>query len=160
MIPTQGRDSTLDPYYFAGQLGNLSQEEFDTLQEEIEQLQNIVIGTELNPGLQDQVRQLEEAVAELQRDGARIQFGTTDYWEEHKDDTSYLRVIYVYADEVEGQLVQKIKIGDGVTTIGALPFVAQSDAQTVTQEEKDRWNNKVSCSFDSENENLILTTDD
>lgn len=69
-------------------------------------------------------------------------------------------MIYVYSDEIEGELVQKIKIGDGVTKIGDLPFIARSDAQTVTQEEKDRWNNKVSCSFDSEEEALILTTDD
>lgn len=161
MRVTKGRDSTLDPYYFSG-LGYETGESGDVeqLRRDVEQLQATVNGTPYEDGLVQQVAALEEAVEDLRQKGTKIEVHDTEYYEEHGNDTSYLNMIYVYSDEIEGELVQKIKIGDGVTKIGDLPFIARSDAQTVTQEEKDRWNNKVSCSFDSEEETLILTTDD
>lgn len=71
-----------------------------------------------------------------------------------------MNLIYLYKDEVEGEIVEKIKVGDGITKLKDLPFIADSSAMEtqVTPEEKEKWNNKVSVSLDSSNENIIFTT--
>ena len=93
----------------------------------------------------------------MQENEAKIQIKTTDEWVAQEEQTSYLNLIYVYQDEVEGKIVQKLKVGDGITKIKDLPFIIDS-ATTVTQQEKDFWNNKVSVSLDSGNENISFST--
>jgi hypothetical protein len=63
-------------------------------------------------------------------------------------------------DEETGKIVEKIKVGDGVTKIKDLPIIADSSAleTQVTPEEKEKWNNKVSVSLDGSNEAIIFTT--
>lgn len=94
----------------------------------------------------------------MKDNGAKIQVKTSDEWVEQEDQTSYLNLIYVYQDTDGDTITQKLKVGDGVTKLKDLPFVANSAATTVTQQEKDFWNNKVSVSLDSENESMIFTT--
>lgn len=94
----------------------------------------------------------------MKDNGAKIQVKTSDEWVEQEDQTSYLNLIYVYQDTDGDTITQKLKVGDGVTKLKDLPFVANSAATTVTQQEKNFWNNKVSVSLDSENESMIFTT--
>lgn len=161
MLLNQGRDSTIDPYYFSKlnfASGGATPEEIEKLQKQIDALNDIVNGTLIEPGLVDRTSSLETIVQGLQENGAKIQIKTSDEWEAQEDQTSYLNLIYVYQDIDGDTITQKLKVGDGVTKLKDLPFVANSAATTVTQQEKDFWNNKVSVSLDSENESMIFTT--
>lgn len=161
MLLNQGRDSTIDPYYFsklnAMSGGGATPEDIEKLQQEIDALEAIVNGTLIEPGLVDRTSSLETIVQELKENGAKIQIKTTDEWITQEEQTSYLNLIYVYQDEVDGKIVQKLKVGNGITKIKDLPFIIDSST-TVTQQEKDFWNNKVSVSLDSENENISFST--
>lgn len=160
MLLNQGRDSTIDPYYFSklnSANGGATPEDIERLQQEIDALEAIVNGTLIEPGLVDRTSNLETIVQELKENGAKIQIKTSEEWAAQEDQTSYLNLIYVYQDEVDGKIVQKLKVGNGITKIKDLPFIVDS-ATTVTQQEKDSWNNKVSVSLDSGNENMIFTT--
>lgn len=161
MIRNQGRDSTIDPYYFSKLSAGASSEEIQRLIEEIDELQATVYGSLSEEGLVTRTTNLETIVAELQENGAKLQIKTSEEWAQEEENTSYLNLIYLYKDEVEGEIVEKIKVGDGVTKLKDLPFIADSSAleTQVTPEEKEKWNNKVSVSLDSSNENIIFTTD-
>lgn len=160
MIRNQGRDSTIDPYYFSKLSAGASSEEIQRLIEEIDELQATVYGSLSEEGLVTRTTNLETIVAELQENGAKLQIKTSEEWAQEEENTSYLNLIYLYKDEVEGEIVEKIKVGDGVTKLKDLPFIADSSAleTQVTPEEKEKWNNKVSVSLDSSNENIIFTT--
>lgn len=160
MIRNQGRDSTIDPYYFSKLSAGASSEEIQRLIEEIDELQATVYGSLSEEGLVTRTTNLETIVAELQADGAKLQIKTSEEWAQQEENTSYLNLIYLYKDEVEGELVEKIKVGDGVTKLKDLPFIADSSAleTQVTPEEKEKWNNKVSVSLDTGGENIIFTT--
>lgn len=160
MLLNQGRDSTIDPYYFSkfnSASSGATPEEIEKLQTQIDALKDIVNGTLIEPGLVDRTSSLETIVQELKENGAKIQVKTSDEWVEQENTTSYLNLIYVYQDTDGDTITQKLKVGDGVTKLKDLPFVANSAATTVTQQEKDFWNNKVSVSLDSGNESMIFT---
>ena len=87
--------------------------------------------------------------------------GTTEEWSRQISLVSKKGMFYIYSDhgiiETEDEQIiyeAGVKIGDGTTYVVDLPFV------TVTQAERDFWNNKVRCYIDAEisAENLIFTT--
>lgn len=160
MIRNQGRDSTIDPYYFSKLSAGASSEEIQRLIEEIDELQATVYGSLSEEGLVTRTTNLETIVAELQENGAKLQIKTSEEWAQEEENTSYLNLIYLYKDEVEGEIVEKIKVGDGTTKLKDLPFIADSSTleTQVTPEEKEKWNNKVSVSLDAGGENIIFTT--
>ena len=162
MIRNQGRDSTIDPYYFSKLSAGASSEEIQKLIEEIDELQATVYGSLSEEGLVTRTSTLEEIVAELKADGAKLQIKTSEEWAREEENTSYLNLIYFYKDidEETGKIVEKIRVGDGVTKIKDLPFIADSSAleTQVTPQEKEKWNNKVSVSLDGSNESIIFTT--
>ena len=87
---------------------------------------------------------------------------TTAGWAQKTNLISTLGVLYIYSDretivrDNKTIKVAGIKIGDGSAYVVDLPFI------TVTQAERDFWNNKVRCYIDditlTEAENLIFTT--
>ena len=84
---------------------------------------------------------------------------TTQGWAEKITEVSVLNTVYIYTDreiiEHDNKIIKVpgIKIGDGLAYVVDLPFV------TVTQIERDFWNNKVRCLLDeNDSENLIFTT--
>jgi len=84
---------------------------------------------------------------------------TTAQWNATPRLVSHKDTIYVYTDfdEQNGVDIPAIKIGDGTTFVVALPFLAGS-AVTVTPQQVESWNNKVTAYQDeSDGENLILS---
>jgi hypothetical protein len=58
-------------------------------------------------------------------------------WETYADVTSYKDTIYVYVGTVT-----QVKVGDGITTIGTLPFVSAEDPR-IEDVDITSWNNKA-----------------
>lgn len=139
MLINQGKDTTIDPYYFSkSYISNMSPSDIDELKAQVAALTN-------------SVNNISITVDELKQEGAKIQIKTSADWAEEEDNTSFLGLIYVYQDNQNGKIVQNIKIGDGVTKLGALNFISTSG---VTEEEKEYWNNKVSISINEPDETL------
>lgn len=85
---------------------------------------------------------------------------TTEAWNSNPGLVSVKDIVYVYTDHavIDGQPIPAIKIGDGVTYVVDLPFV--NNGATITQDQIDLWNDKVSAIIDpNDPENLILYTD-
>ena len=94
-----------------------------------------------------------------------VQFGTTNYWDNQPHLIAKRNTLYVYTDHtiVDGKPAPGVKIGDGTSYLIDMPFSdytmvehMQDTTIHITQEEREKWNNKVSVFEDSEN--LIFTT--
>lgn len=96
-----------------------------------------------------------------------IFFATTETWTSKPKTIAEKDVIYVYTDynhTEDGQNIPGIKIGNGAYLIDT-PFVDALYADHimntvihVTEEEKNFWNNKVTCFADPNNENRVIFT--
>lgn len=110
------------------------------------------------------------------RNVAAIKSGTKAYWETQshvQSQKDYLYFITDYFVGKDGKTHPAIKIGDGNAYIGDLPLiVSYGDGATnieevvdhmedkqihITKEEREKWNEKVSCDVDEANGMLILT---
>ena len=87
------------------------------------------------------------------------EINTTDGWAHRLPFVAQKGVFYIYTDRetiTEGDKiinVAGVKIGDGTSYMVDLPFV------TVTQKQREFWNNKVRCYINSYvPENLVFTT--
>ena len=83
---------------------------------------------------------------------------TTAEWNSDPDLIAQKNMIYIYTDydEVQGQKIPAIKIGDGTTYLIDLPFTSMGEGN-VTPEQIEFWNNKVRVYIDENNqENLIF----
>lgn len=160
----RGRDDTIDPHYLTSNLATSG--DISSIIEAVEQIQAILNGSGTTTGIVSQVQELNEKVDELS-EIAKIEvlYKTTDEWKNYSE-VSQKGILYVYSDAtiIDGQTVPRIKIGNGVNQVKDLYFVDQdivnalNNLVLVTEEEKESWNNKVSCSIDPERENLIFTT--
>lgn len=82
-----------------------------------------------------------------------VHYDTTAKWNAQPELVSERGIIYVYSDarSVLGHSAPRVKIGDGVTLLSELAFMdadiitAINNMCTVTQEEKNKWNDKVGC---------------
>lgn len=87
---------------------------------------------------------------------------TVEEWDQIASTTqSEYGVIYIYSDyaQHEGVDIPAMKIGDGNAYVVDLPFfyTIGSSQPYITYEDVDRWNDKVSATVDSiDDENLIL----
>lgn len=113
----------------------------------------------------------DEALAAMLSDVARIEFGTQEQWDSQKDLVSEKGKFYVYqiaGTDENGNTIytSRLKLGDGNAYLIDIPFLSDFSALEehinnriihITKEERDRWNNKVSASYISKNENLILS---
>ena len=85
---------------------------------------------------------------------------TTAEWNSDPTLIAQKNMIYIYTDydEVQGQKIPAIKIGDGTTYLIDLPFTAMGSGN-VTPEQIEFWNNKVRVYIDENNEeNLVFDT--
>jgi len=82
---------------------------------------------------------------------------TTAGWNAQPDLVSKKDTLYVYTDHktVDGVTIPGMKYGDGVHKVVELPFL--DDSETVSAEEKEYWNNKVSVQPSSSPDDETLT---
>lgn len=101
-----------------------------------------------------------------------IHTDTTAHWNAQTLLIAERGQIYVYSDylTIEGEDIPAIKIGDGTSYLIDLPFTAGNNALIadhinnhvihITAEERDFWNNKVSCFISAvDPTNLVFTTE-
>lgn len=98
-----------------------------------------------------------------------ILYATTATWDSQPQLISQRGYVYVYADyrqNGQGQNIASIKIGDGNAYLIDMPFTDEllydhlaDNVRHITQEERERWNNKVRCYVSEvKDDNLIFTT--
>ena len=98
----------------------------------------------------------------------RVLYALTQTWNSQPELIAKRGFIYIYADYRDdglGGKIPAIKVGDGLAYLIDLPFTddlyAQHIANTyihVTSEDKERWDNKVTCFLDpTNNETLIFS---
>ena len=169
----QGTDSTLEPAYFANpRRGDISEEQYNELKQLIVDLQAEVDGTEdqeYKDGLIYKVEQLQRIVDELVIiSDIKVYYDTVENWNSQPDLLSERGSIYIYsnAKTYKGVALPRIKIGTGNAYLIDLYYIDQDTVDrldeivTVTQEEKDRWNNKVTFYLnESDGENLVFSKD-
>lgn len=136
----------------------------------VQEIQDIVNGTAAEgyeDGLVYRVEELERIVKELEVKD-HVLYDTTTNWNAQRSLQSEKGYIYIYSDakEYEGTLLPRFKVGDGNAYLIDIPFMDQDIVDylerivTVTQEEKDKWNEKVRCYVNpNDASNLIFTTD-
>lgn len=97
-------------------------------------------------------------------------YDTTANWNAKRDFVGTRGCIYVYSDyqqDGDGNNIPGIKIGDGNAYLIDAPFIDSPYKQHiedtvihVTSEERNKWNNKVTCFLDvNDNEKLIFSKD-
>ena len=117
--------------------------------------------------LLDKVTENSNKIAEIidSQIGAEVYYDTSINWANQSNLIGKRGTIYVYSDakEFDGQVLPRIKIGNGVSLLKDMYFIDQdivhalNNLVTVTQEEKDKWNNKVTCSVNEET--LVFSKD-
>lgn len=132
---------------------------------------NIDIDDEISPISTNPVQNkvIAEALQEIEEEiGAikpRIMFGTKDYWDGQPELVAQDNAVYVYTDALSKDFknIARFKVGDGQSLLKDLPFTDAvyydhiSDPLVhVSNEDREFWNNKVSCYNDGET--LIFTT--
>lgn len=101
---------------------------------------------------------LNERISEIAVANKPVLSKTTAEWNYLVDLVTDKDVIYVYTDYMttsSGVEIAALKVGDGVTRLIDMPFVASG---TITEAERDFWNNKVTAYMDIDDaETLIIT---
>ena len=97
----------------------------------------------------------------------RFLYGTVEYWNSYPSLVSKQGTIYIYTDykESDDKLVPGFKVGDGTSYLIDMPFVdviyddhINDQVRHITQEERLKWNDKVSVSISAmDEENLVFT---
>lgn len=110
-------------------------------------------------------------VGAIDLDGNIMKVATTAEWNSQITFIPKAGEIIVYSDRQRldnNSTICGVKIGDGNAYCIDLPFVGDDIANAllehidnqvvhITQEERNRWNNKINCNDEVLNENLILT---
>ena len=174
MLRNQGKDTTLEPAYFSKKpLNSSSQEVLDEIIRELEELNLIVKGSAsggYEDGLVSRVEVLEQQIKDIQiYTQYHIYYDTTENWNNQPTLIGERGSIYIYSDgkqiEESGQIINipRLKVGDGQAYLIDNPFIDQDIREKldsliiITQEDVDRWNDKVGAKISSvDNENLIL----
>lgn len=109
-------------------------------------------------------------------EGSPVYQNTTAEWNKQKSLVAEKGVIYIYTDysftDSDGDtcIVPNIKIGDGTAYLVDTPFITtiatellaihENDmVKHITNEERLKWNNKVSCYIDeNDDETVVFTT--
>lgn len=104
-----------------------------------------------------------------------IKHDTTANWEDNPLFVPFSGEFIVFSDafqKKDGTLLPGVKVGDGSTTVLELPFISSDFEEIqdiiddhinntvvhITQEERERWNDKVDCRYD-EDETLLFFKD-
>lgn len=107
------------------------------------------------------------AMAEEALEQSNVKVDTKENWDAQTTLIAEENIVYVYSNQytVDGASIPGFKIGDGTSYLIDMPFnddiMARHIADTnihVTLEEKECWNNKVTCFIDANDlENLVFT---
>ncbi len=101
---------------------------------------------------------LNERISEIAVANKPVLSKTTAEWNYLVDLVTDKDIIYVYTDYMttsSGVEIAALKVGDGVTRLIDMPFIASG---TITEAERDFWNNKVTAYMDIDDaETLIIT---
>ena len=102
--------------------------------------------------------------------GVGVYSDTTAHWNEQREYIAEKDKIYVYVDykTIDGKPVPGIKMGDGTSYLIDMPFVAGNSTVLdehirnkivhITQDEREFWNNKVTCYVSpADHERLIFS---
>lgn len=120
--------------------------------------------------LSEKLRTINDAINDLDRQITHIYFDTTAGWSSQTTLVSEKDAIYVYTDydeDSQGRPIAAFKVGDGKAYVVDMPFADSGLAEHVnnheihiTEQEREFWNNKVSCFMSAtQNETLVFTTD-
>ena len=127
-----------------------------------DELSPISVNPDQNKVITAALQELEEEIGAID---VRVIYGTTEYWDEQPELIAQANALYVYTDALSKDFknIARFKVGDGQTLLKELPFTDAvyydhiSDPLIhVSNEDREFWNNKVSCSINGEN--LIFTT--
>jgi len=97
-------------------------------------------------------------------------YKTTEEWNNTPSIISEEGALYIWADytqDDEGNFIPGVKIGDGKAYVIDLPFIDEIYAKHITdelihvsQKDRDKWDNKVTCFISTlDNEKLVFTKD-
>lgn len=100
----------------------------------------------------------------------KVLYATTETWNSQPQLISDRGYIYIYADyrqNEQGQNVPAMKVGDGNAYLIDMPFTDEllyehlaDNVRHITQQEREFWNNKVSCYMsDTQDDILVFTTE-
>ena len=100
-------------------------------------------------------------------DTDKVLYGNSEDWNSQPNLMSKRGYVYIYSDwckDPSGNDIAGFKVGDGVTRLYDIPFTdhmyAEHIADTVihiTQQERENWNDKVTCFYKSDLERLIFS---
>ena len=128
-----------------------------------DELSPVSVNPVQNKVLTAAIQELADEIAEI---GARVLYGTTDYWNNQPELIAQEYVTYVYTDGFsrEAHNIVRSKIGDGRSYLIDLPYTdivyydhINDPIVHVTQEEREFWNNKVSCRIEGETINFTTS---
>lgn len=98
---------------------------------------------------------------------SKVYYGSTTYWNSHPDIIGKRGCIYIYSDwytDPEYGKVAGLKVGDGETPLIEIAATDQmwqdhinDMVRHITQAEREYWNNKVTCEFIAELEQLVFS---
>ena len=172
MPRNQGFDQTIDPAYLASMFnGTMTKQQYLILLKIIQKLYIEVDGTqdqEFKDGLMYRTETLENIVDDLVQHEAKVYYNTTEYFNNQPTLLSERGSIYIYSDAktFEGAALPRIKVGTGNAYLIDLHFIDDdivyqlAHIDTVSPEEKQKWNNKVTCYLDEDDtESLVFSKD-
>lgn len=102
------------------------------------------------------------------RSDARVQIDTTASWRKRSGTIAERNVLYIYSDyrQIDGRNVPGFKIGDGTSYLIDMPFSDEDILNHlkdtivhITQEERLKWNKKVSVSISENDQNNLVFTE-
>lgn len=115
--------------------------------------------------LLDKITINSNRIDELQQEigEPRVQYNTTEGWNSQPSLLSKVGVIYIYLDRsVNDTIVPGFKVGNGAYLID-LQFVdslyilhMQDKIIHITNEERQKWNNKIDVDVDQQRETLLI----
>lgn len=96
----------------------------------------------------------------------RVLYATTATWNSQPQLIADRGYLYIYADykqNEQGQNIAGIKVGDGNAYLIDMPFTDDLYARHIedtvlhiSQEDRDRWDNKVTCFLDPLDANILI----
>lgn len=102
--------------------------------------------------------------------GAKIHVDTSEHWNAQRDLIAKKNHLYVYTDYItdDGVKIAGIKAGDGKAYLIDTPFIVGNTSLLekhindkiahITQEEREFWNNKVTCFLSAGDAETIVFT--
>ena len=98
----------------------------------------------------------------------RVLYASTNTWNSQPFLIAERGFVYIYSDyrkTTEGQNIASMKIGDGNAYLIDLPFMdvllydhLADNVRHITQEEREKWNNKVRCYISEVKDDILIFT--